>query len=160
MREIVTHLAFKDRAEEAVRWYTSVIPNSRITGVTHFRSGEPGPEGAVRTIRFEMLGQKFLAVNGGPEFSFAEGTSLLVRCDTQHEIDSLWEQLGERGETQVCGWLTDRYGLAWQITAAVAEDYIYGPDPDGAQRVVEATYRMSKIDISGLERAYRGASPR
>ncbi|WP_026928906.1 VOC family protein [Glycomyces tenuis] len=158
MREIVTHLAFKDRAEEAVEFYTSVIPGSRITGITRFRADEPGPEGAVRTIRFEMLGQKFLAVNGGPEFSFAEGASLLVRCDTQAEIDDLWQRLGEDGETQVCGWLTDRYGLPWQITAAVAEDYIYGSDPEGSQRVVEATYRMTRIDIAELDRAYRGDS--
>ena len=158
MRQIITHLAFKDRAEEAVRFYTSVVPDSRISGITHFRADEPGPEGEVRTIRFEMLGQKFLAVNGGPEFSFAEGTSLLVQCETQTEIDRLWHRLGEGGQTQVCGWLTDRYGLAWQITAAVAEDFIYGPDPEGAQRVVEATYRMTKIDIGELERAYRGDS--
>lgn len=156
MQEIVTHLAFKDGAEQAVQFYTSVIPNSRLTGITHFRAGEPGPEGAVRTIRFEMLGQKFLAVNGGPEFSFAEGTSLLVRCDTQAEIDELWTRLSEGGQAQVCGWLTDRFGLAWQVTAAVAEDFIYGPDPDAAQRVVEATYRMTKIDIAELERAYHG----
>lgn len=157
MREIITHLAFEDSAQEAVRFYTSVIPNSRITGITHFRAGEPGPEGAVRTIRFEMLGQKFLAVNGGPEFSFTEGTSLLVQCDTQAEIDELWRRLGEGGRPQECGWLTDRYGLTWQITAAVAEDFLYGPDPEAAQRVVEATYQMTKIDIAGLELAYHGA---
>lgn len=93
MKEIITHLAFKEGVEEAVKFYTSVIPNSCITGTTYFRAGEPGLEGEVRTIRFEMLGQKFLAVNGGPEFSFADGTSLLVRCDTQDEIDDLWAKL-------------------------------------------------------------------
>lgn len=155
MKEIVTHLAFKESAEEAVKFYTSIIPDSQITGTTYFWAGEPGPEGEVRTIRFEMLGQKFLAVNGGPEFSFAEGTSLLVRCDTQQEIDDLWEQLGNGGETQVCGWLTDRYGLTWQIVPTVAEEYIYGSDPEVSQRVVEATYRMTKIDIAELDQAYR-----
>lgn len=158
MKEIITHLAFKEGAEEAVKFYTSVIPDSRITGTTYFRAGEPGPEGEVRTIRFEMLGQKFLAVNGGPEFSFAEGTSLLVRCDTQGEIDDLWAKLGEGGETQVCGWLTDRYGLTWQIVPSVAEDFIYGSDPEASQRVVEATYRMTKLELAELERAHRGSS--
>ncbi|RCV51719.1 VOC family protein [Marinitenerispora sediminis] len=157
MREIVTHLAFNDAAEEAVQFYTSVIPGSRVTGMTRFRAGEPGPEGTVRTIRFEMLGQKFLAVNGGPEFSFTEGVSLLVRCDTQREVDELWERLSEGGSTQVCGWLTDRYGLAWQIEPTVVEEYLYGPDPEAAQRVVEAVYRMTRIDIAEVERAYRGA---
>ncbi|MQA11728.1 MAG: VOC family protein [Pseudonocardiaceae bacterium] len=157
MKEIITHLAFKEEAEEAVRFYTSVIPDSRVTGTTYFRAGEPGKEGAVRTIRFELLGQEFLAVNGGPEFSFAEGTSLYVRCDTQREIDELWEQLSEGGQKQVCGWLTDRYGMAWQIAPTVAEDYIYGQDPEAAQRVVEAIYRMTKIDLAEVERAYRGS---
>lgn len=156
MKEIITHLAFKEKAEEAVKFYTSVIPNSRITGTTYFRADEPGPEGEVRTIRFEMLGQKFLAVNGGPEFSFAEGTSLLVRCDTQEEIDALWTKLGEGGETQVCGWLTDRYGLAWQIVPTVAEDFIYSSDLEASQRVVEATYKMTKLDTAELERVYYG----
>ncbi|MCP2165031.1 VOC family protein [Goodfellowiella coeruleoviolacea] len=156
MREIVTHLAFDNQAEEAVRFYTSLIPNSRITGITHFRADEPGPEGTVRTIRFEMLGQKFLAVNGGPHFTFTEGVSLLVACDTQAEIDELWERLRAGGTTQPCGWVTDRYGLSWQITAAVEDAYLYGPDPEAAQRVVSAIYRMTKIDIAEIERAYRG----
>ncbi|MFC7328242.1 VOC family protein [Marinactinospora rubrisoli] len=156
MREIVTHLTFDKGAEEAVDFYTSIFPDSRITGMTHFRANEPGPEGAVRTIRFEMLGQKFLAVNGGPEFSFTQGVSLLVRCDTQREIDELWDRLSEGGETEVCGWVIDRYGLSWQLEPAVVEEYMYGPDPEAAQRVVEAIYGMTKIDIAGVERAYKG----
>ncbi|GAB3247914.1 VOC family protein [Arthrobacter pigmenti] len=154
MKEIVTHLAFKEAAEKAVQFYTSIFPDARITGITHFRAGEPGPEGTVRTVRFEMLGQKFLAVNGGPEFSFTEGISLLVRCDTQDEIDRLWKRLGDGGQPQVCGWLTDRYGLSWQIVPAVTEEYMYGPDPEAAQRVVEATYKMTKINLAELEDAY------
>lgn len=155
MRDIVTHLAFKDGAETAVDFYTSLFPDSKVTGVTYFRADEPGPEGGVRTIRFELLGRKFLAVNGGPEFGFADGASLLVRCDTQAEIDRLWERLSEGGRPQECGWITDRYGLTWQIVAAIEEEYLYGPDPDAAQRVVEAVYRMGKIDIAEIERAYR-----
>ncbi len=154
MRDIVTHLAFADRAEEAVRFYTDLIPDSRITGVTHFGPDEPGPAGTVRTIRFEMLGQKFLAVNGGEHFTFTDGVSLLVRCDTQQEIDRLWDALAAGGSTSVCGWLTDRYGLAWQIVPAVAEEYIYDPDPAASQRAVKAIYGMTKINIAELDRAY------
>lgn len=156
MRDIVTHLAFKDRAEEAVGFYVSLFPDARVTGTTHFGANEPGPEGSVRTIRFELLGREFHAVNGGPEFAFADGTSVLVRCDTQDEIDRLWAALSDGGRAQECGWITDRYGLTWQITAAVTDDYLYGEDPAAAQRVVEAIYRMVRIDVAAIERAYRG----
>ena len=155
MQEIVTHLAFKDRAEEAVRFYTSVVPGSRITGMTWFRAGEPGPEGAVRTIRFELLGQKFLAVNGGPEFSFAEGTSLLVRCDTQEEIDSLYSRLiADGGEESQCGWVTDRYGLSWQIVPAILQDLMVEGDADRIDRMMQALLKMKKLDIAELRAAY------
>ncbi len=156
MKDIVTHLAFPARIEEAVRFYTGLFPDSGITGETRFGPGEPGPAGEVRTLRFDLLGRKHLAVNGGSDFHFAEGTSLLVQCDTQEEIDRLWEALSEGGRPAECGWVTDRFGLTWQITASIAETHLYGPDPAAAQRVVEATYAMTKIDIATLERAARG----
>ncbi|MPZ99758.1 MAG: VOC family protein [Dehalococcoidia bacterium] len=158
MKEIITHLAFPAGIEEAVHFYTGLFPDSRITGETRFGPSEPGPEGEVRTLRFELLGRKYLAVNGGADFQFAEGTSLLVQCDTQEEIDRLWDALGEGGQPADCGWVTDRFGLTWQITATIAETYLYGSDPAAGQRAVEATYAMKKIDISSLERAARGDS--
>lgn len=156
MKDVVTHLAFPTRVEEAVRFYTDLLPGSRITGVTRFGPGEPGPEGEVRTMRFELLGRTYLAVNGGADFAFSEGISLLVQCDTQEEIDRLWDALGEGGRPAECGWVTDRFGLTWQITASMAEHHLYGPDPGAGQRVVTATYGMTKIDIAALERAARG----
>ncbi|QWF79692.1 VOC family protein [Amycolatopsis sp. CA-230715] len=158
MQKIVTHLAFKSDAEGAVDFYTSVLPDSRITGLTRFRADdEHGQEGSVQTIRFELLGQKFLAVNGGEEFSFAEGTSLLVPCETQEEIDAVWDAFMAEGATpQACGWLTDRWGLTWQIVAAVTEEYLYGDDAEASGRVLDATYGMVKIDLAETERAFRG----
>jgi predicted 3-demethylubiquinone-9 3-methyltransferase (glyoxalase superfamily) len=150
-------LWFDDRGEEAANFYTSVFPNSRITEVTRYGSAGPRPEGMVMTVAFELDGQPFLALNGGPDFTFDEAISFEVPCETQEEVDRYWATLSEGGEEGPCGWLKDRFGLSWQIVPTVLNDLVADPDPERAQRAIKAMLGMKKLDVAELQRAADGA---
>ena len=154
MPKITPHLCFDHQAEEAVNFYVSVFRNSRVLNITRYSDGGPGPAGAVRTIRFRLDGQELIAVNGGPSFRFSDGISLYVSCETQEEIDELWDKLSEGGDKEVCGWLKDKYGVYWQIAPAIAWEMVNDPDPDRSRRVMDAIARMSKLDIATIKQAY------
>jgi predicted 3-demethylubiquinone-9 3-methyltransferase (glyoxalase superfamily) len=155
MQKIVTNLWFDREAEEAAKFYTSIFENSKIVDVSHFGEAGPRPAGMVLTVDFELEGQRFTALNGGPEFRFTEAISLLVNCETQDEVDELWEKLSEGGgEKGPCGWLKDRYGLSWQIVPTVLGELLQDPDKEKADRVMAAMLQMQKLDIDGLKRAY------
>jgi predicted 3-demethylubiquinone-9 3-methyltransferase (glyoxalase superfamily) len=153
MQKITPFLWFDTEGEEAARFYTSVFPNSKIVEVTHYGSAGPRPDGMVMTVSFELDGQRFVALNGGPEFSFSEAISFEVSCETQDEVDSYWNRLSEGGEEGPCGWLKDRFGVSWQIVPTVLEELLTDPDTEKAQRVMAAMLKMTKIEIDGLERA-------
>jgi predicted 3-demethylubiquinone-9 3-methyltransferase (glyoxalase superfamily) len=154
MQKIVTFLWFDNQAEEAVNLYTSIFKNSKITGVS--RSGEagPGPKGSVMTVNFQLEGQDFIALNGGPMFKFTESISLFVNCETQEEVDTLWNKLTEGGQESQCGWLKDKYGLSWQIIPTTLMKLMSDPDKEKAGRVMQAMLQMKKIDIAKLKAAY------
>lgn len=153
MNGITPFLWFDTEGEEAARFYTSVFPNSRIVEITHYGSAGPRPEGTVMTVSFELDGQKFVALNGGPEFTFNEAVSLEVECEDQEEVDSYWARLTEGGEEGPCGWLKDRYGLSWQIVPRRLTELITDPDREKSQRAMSAMLQMKKIDVAELERA-------
>jgi predicted 3-demethylubiquinone-9 3-methyltransferase (glyoxalase superfamily) len=146
-------LWFDTEAEQAAEFYTSVFPNSKIVGVTHYGSAGPRPEGMVMTVAFELDGQKLVALNGGSQFSFSEAISFVVYCETQEEVDTYWEALSEGGEKGPCGWLKDRFRLSWQVTPTALPRLLADPDTERAQRVMAAMLEMEKIDIETLERA-------
>lgn len=150
-KKITTFLTFDGRAEEAASFYTSIFDDSRIL------STSPGPGGTVMSATFELAGQEFIALNGGPSFGFSEGISLFVDCETQEEVDELWEKLTEGGEPGRCGWLTDRFGVSWQVIPRALGELLSDPDPDRAGRVMQAMLQMSKIEVEGLRRAYDAA---
>jgi predicted 3-demethylubiquinone-9 3-methyltransferase (glyoxalase superfamily) len=137
--------------------YTSVFPNSRITNVSRYGAAGPRPEGTVMTVEFELDGQKFLALNGGPEFTFSEAISFQVSCETQEEVDAYWSKLVDGGEESQCGWLKDRYGLSWQIVPTALPRLLTDPDREKAQRVMQAMLKMKKIEIDVLEQAAAAA---
>jgi len=153
MKKITPFLWFNDELEEAVNYYTSIFKNSKILNIN--RQGE---NGQVFTAMFELDGQEFYALNGGPIFKFTEAISLFVNCETQEEVDQLWEKLSEGGEKGSCGWLKDKYGLSWQIIPSVLGELMNDPDPVKAQRVMAAMLKMSKIDIKLLREAYEASS--
>jgi predicted 3-demethylubiquinone-9 3-methyltransferase (glyoxalase superfamily) len=153
-KKITTFLTFDDRAEEAIEFYTSIFPDSRITSTTRYGAAGPGEEGSFMTGKFELAGQEFVALNGGSSFTFAQGISLFVDCETQEEVDELWERLTEGGEPGPCGWLTDKFGVSWQIVPRVLLEYLADEDAERSQRVMAAMLQMGKIDIAALERAY------
>jgi predicted 3-demethylubiquinone-9 3-methyltransferase (glyoxalase superfamily) len=152
--KITPFLWFDDNAEEAVTLYVSVFKNSKITSVSRYDYSGPDQSGKVMTMSFELEGQAFTALNGGPHYKFTEALSLFVSCATQEEVDELWEKLSASGEEQQCGWLKDKYGLSWQIIPQVLMDLMQDKDPAKAQRVTEAMLKMVKIDIAALQRAY------
>lgn len=154
MQKITPCLWFDDQAEEAVRFYTSIFKNSRIGEVTLDAEGAPRPRGGVLTVRFYLDGQEFLALNGGPMFQFTEAVSFIVNCETQAEVDRLWDKLSEGGEKVQCGWLKDKYGMSWQIVPAVLGRMLTDPDPRRSARVLQAVMGMKKLDIKELEEAY------
>lgn len=156
MTEILTFLTFDDQAEEAARFYTSILRDSSIGRISHFGESGPAPAGSVQTVEFELAGRPFVALNGGPQFQFSDGISLSVQCETQEEVDRYWEALGEGGEELACGWLRDRYGVAWQINPAELLEMIADPDPAKAKRAFDAMAGMIKIDLEALRRAYEG----
>ncbi|MBD0675985.1 VOC family protein [Streptomyces sp. CBMA156] len=157
MQKITTFLWYDDRAEEAAAFYTTLFPDSRITGTTRYGATGPGPAGSVMTVRFELAGREYVALNGGPEFHFTEAISLQVTCEDQREVDHLWAGLtADGGEEGPCGWLKDRYGLSWQITPRVLLDLIDDEDRAKANRVVAAMLQMRKIEIQPLLDAAKG----
>jgi predicted 3-demethylubiquinone-9 3-methyltransferase (glyoxalase superfamily) len=153
-------LWFDDDAEEAVKFYTSIFKNARTGDVLRYdeesAKASGRPVGSVLTVEFELDGQQFLALNGGPEFKFTEAMSLIVNCDTQEEVDHYWSRLSAGGEEVQCGWLKDRFGVAWQITPVVLTEMLKDKDPARAKRVMAAMLKMKKIDIAGLKKAYAG----
>jgi predicted 3-demethylubiquinone-9 3-methyltransferase (glyoxalase superfamily) len=156
MQRITPFLWFNDNAEEAINLYTSIFPNAKIGTVNRYPEGSPGPVGTVMTATFELDGLEFTALNGGPHYSFSPAISFYVSCKTQAEVDELWEKLSEGGEVQQCGWLTDRFGVTWQIVPTVLGELMSDPDPVKAQRVMQAMLQMVKLDIAALQRAYAG----
>ncbi|MCC2274075.1 VOC family protein [Streptomyces sp. ET3-23] len=153
MQKITTFLWFDDQAEEAVEHYMSCFADSRIVDVRRYGEAGPGPAGSVMTILFELAGQRFIALNGGPRFTFNEAVSLSVDCATQEEVDELWAKLSDGGEEGPCGWLKDKFGLSWQIVPRRLMELIGDPDPARANRAMKAMLGMKKIDIRGLEDA-------
>ena len=156
-KKVTTFLTYDDRAEEAIELYTSIFPGSRILGTSRYGEGAPLPAGTFMTGTFELAGQEFMALNGGPSFGFAQGISLFVDCETQEEVDELWEKLSEGGEKGPCGWLTDRFGVSWQIIPRALGELLNDEDPEKSKRVMQAMLQMGKIEIDGLRRAYESA---
>jgi len=158
MQKITPFLWFDDQAEEAVKFYTSIFKNSKIVGVA--RHGEEGAkvsgrlQGTVMTVTFQLDGQEFIALNGGPHFTFSPAISFFVSCETQEEVDELWDKLSEGGEIEQCGWLKDKYGVSWQIVPTVLGELLNDPDPVKSKRVMKAMLQMNKIDIAKLKQAY------
>jgi predicted 3-demethylubiquinone-9 3-methyltransferase (glyoxalase superfamily) len=156
-KKITTFLTFDGRAEEAVEFYTSVFDGSRVLSTTRYEAGGPGPEGELMSATFELAGQEFMALNGGPSFTFSQGISLFVDCEDQVEVDELWAKLTDGGEPGPCGWLTDRFGVSWQIIPRALGELLADEDREKAGRVMQAMLQMSKIEIDGLRRAHEGA---
>jgi predicted 3-demethylubiquinone-9 3-methyltransferase (glyoxalase superfamily) len=157
MRKIIPHLWFADKAEEAARFYVSLLPNSRIDSVTTMPADSPsGPAGAVQIVEFTLNGEPFLALNAGPLDPFNHAVSFVIPCETQDEVDRLWEALSHGGTVEQCGWLKDRYGLSWQIVPVALTEMMKDRDPVRGRRVAEAMMGMVKLDIAGLQRAYEG----
>ena len=155
MARIIPHLWYSTQAEEAAKFYTSVIPNSKMGDVTPLNADSPsGPAGSVKVVEFTLCGQPFMAISAGPLDDFNHSISFIVECDTQEEIDRLWKALGEAGKIEQCGWLRDRYGLSWQIVPKVLGEMMKDKDRARAKRVAEAMLQMVKLDIAGLQRAY------
>jgi len=157
MKKIVPCLWFDTEGEAAAELYTSVFPNSKILDIAHYGEAGPRPAGTVMTVSFELNGQEFLALNGGPEFTFSEAVSFQVMCEGQDEVDHFWSKLGDGGEHGPCGWLKDRFGLSWQIVPTRLGELLGDPDPARAQRAMTAMLGMKKLDIAELEQAADGA---
>ncbi len=155
-QKITPNLWFDTEAEKAAAFYTSVFESSRIVRVTHYAEAGPRPAGTVMTVEFELSGQRFVGINGGPQFSFDEAVSFAIECETQGEIDGYWERLSEGGSEGPCGWLKDRFGLSWQVVPAGLEDLLTAPDPARAARAMEAMLSMGKLDIAALHAAADG----
>jgi predicted 3-demethylubiquinone-9 3-methyltransferase (glyoxalase superfamily) len=157
MPRITPWLWFDTEAQEAAEFYTSVFANSRVTDVSHYGENMPRPAGTVMTVSFELDGQEFVGLNGGPEFSFNESISFQIECADQAEVDHYWSRLSDGGKEGPCGWLTDRYGVSWQVVPRRLHELFRDPDQGRANRAVQAMLRMQKIDIAALERAAEGA---
>jgi predicted 3-demethylubiquinone-9 3-methyltransferase (glyoxalase superfamily) len=154
MKDIVPCLWFDGKAEEAVSFYASTFKNTKVGHVAHYGDGAPMPKGSVLTIELEINGQKFLALNGPPVFTFTPALSLIVNCETQEEVDYFWEKLSEGGEKQQCGWVKDKFGLSWQVVPTVLTDLIRQATPDKSQNLMNAIMQMTKLDIKTLQQAY------
>ena len=156
-QQIVPNLWFDGQAEEAASFYVSVFPNSRILGVAHYTEVGPGEPGTVMTVDFELNGNRFVGINGGPQFTFDEAVSFMITCEDQAEIDHYWDALiADGGSGGPCGWLKDRYGLSWQITPEGMDELFADPDTDRAKRAMEAMFQMKKLDVAALQRAADG----
>jgi predicted 3-demethylubiquinone-9 3-methyltransferase (glyoxalase superfamily) len=155
MQRITPFLWFDNEAEQAANFYVSVFKNSKIKGATRYGEEGPGPKGTVMTVDFELDGQEFVALNGGPQFKFTEAVSFVINCDTQEEIDYYWEKLtSDGGEEVQCGWLTDKYGLSWQVVPTKIREW--ARDAAGFQRLMHAVMQMKKLDVATLQKAYDG----
>ena len=154
MQKITPFLWFDGNAEEAVNFYVSLFKNSRVVNMSRYGDGGPGPKGTVMSATFELNGQEFMALNGGPHFTFTPAVSFFVKCETQQEVDELWERLSAGGKKERCGWLKDKYGLSWQIIPNALGQMLQDKDPAKSQRVMKAMMGMDKIDIQGLKQAY------
>jgi len=154
MQKITPFLWFNDNAEEAMNFYVSIFKNSKVGRVTRYGEAGPEPKGTVMSATFQLEGQEFFALNGGPQFKFTEAISFFVNCETQEEVDELWEKLSEGGKKDMCGWLKDKFGLSWQIIPTVLGQMLGDKDPAKSQRVMQAMLQMTKIDINGLKQAY------
>jgi len=154
MQKITPFLWFDGKAEEAMNFYVAIFRNSKILSVTRYGEAGPGPKGTVMAVTFQLDGQEFFALNGGPQFTFSPAISFLVTRETQPEIDELWEKLSEGGEKGRCGWLKDKYGLSWQVIPSVLGKLLHDKDSEKAKRVRNAMLQMNKIDIKGLQQAY------
>ena len=157
-QKIIPNLWFDTKAEEAAGFYVSVFKDSRILNVAHYTEAGPRPAGTVMSVEFELDGHRFLAINGGPEFTFDEAVSFAITCEDQDEVDYYWERLTEGGEESMCGWLKDRYGLSWQVVPKGMDELFADPDPGRAQRAMEAMLKMRRLDIEALRRAADGVS--
>jgi predicted 3-demethylubiquinone-9 3-methyltransferase (glyoxalase superfamily) len=155
-QKITTFLWFDNNAEEAMEFYTAIFKHSKILSVSRYGEAGPGPKGTVMVGAFELEGQRFLALNGGPRFKFTEAISLVIDCETQEEIDYFWEKLGAGGQTQACGWLKDKFGLSWQVVPSVLSELMQDKDPQKSKRVMEAVLQMVKLDIARLQAAHAG----
>lgn len=157
MHKIMPCLWFDNQAEEAADFYTSIFKNSRIVSVMRYGEAGPSPAGTVMTVTFQLDGQAFTALNGGPHFTFSPAISFLVNCETQEEVDELWQKLSASPEDEQCGWLKDKYGVSWQIVPTALEEMLQDKDPEKSKRVTEALLQMKKLDIEQLKRAYEQA---
>jgi len=156
MQKITPFLWFDNNAEEAVQFYTSIFKDSKVLATARYGDTGPGPKGSVMTMKFQLNGQEFAALNGGPTFKFTEAVSFVVNCENQEEIDTLWEKLSAGGKEVQCGWLKDKYGLSWQIVPAILPQLLSGRDPEKSNRVMQALMKMIKLDIEELKEAYEG----
>src|SRR6202163_213052 len=156
MQKITPFLWFDGKAEEAMNFYVSIFKNSKVGRVTRYGDTGPGPKGSVMSATFQLEGQEFFALNGGPQFQFTPAISFFVNCETQKEVDELWEKLSAGGRKDKCAWLQDKFGVSWQIVPKALLELIQDKDPVKSQRVFKAMLQMTKIDIEGLKRAYRG----
>ncbi len=154
MQKITPFLWFDGKAEEAMNFYTTIFKNSKVVDIRRYGDAGPGPKGSVMSATFQLDGQEFIALNGGPHFKFSPAISFFVRCETQGEVDELWERLLEGGEPQRCGWLTDKYGLSWQIVPTVLGELLQDNDAEKSSRVMRAMLAMVKLDIAALKEAY------
>ncbi|MEW6472428.1 MAG: VOC family protein [Actinomycetota bacterium] len=158
MPRITPFLWFDTEAEEAAEFYCSIFPNSKITAVSHYTEAGPRPAGMVMTVSFVLDGQEYVALNGGPEFKFSEAISLLINCADQDEVDYYWDKLGDGGQELDCGWVKDRYGLAWQVTPTGMMDILSSDDPARVQRAMQAMFTMKKLDLAVLQAAADGTA--
>jgi predicted 3-demethylubiquinone-9 3-methyltransferase (glyoxalase superfamily) len=156
MQKITTFLWFDTQAEDAAKFYTSIFKGSKVVTVTRYGETGPGPKGSVMTVAFQLEGQEFVALNGGPQFKFTPAISLVVNCTSQEEVDELWRKLSAGGRTDRCGWLQDKYGLSWQIVPTVLNELLKDKDTEKSQRVMKAMLEMDKLDIARLKAAAAG----
>lgn len=156
MQKIVPFLWFNDQAEEAMNFYVSIFPNSKVTSISRYGDAGPGPKGTVMSGTFQLDGQEFFALNGGPQYTFTPAISMFINCETQEEVDTLWEKLSAGGRTDRCGWLQDRFGLSWQVIPKQLGQMLRDKDPQKSKRVMQAMLQMTKIDIAKLKAAYDG----
>ncbi len=154
MQTIATCLWFDGKAEEAANFYTGIFKNSRVGNVTRYGEAGPGPKGSVLTVEFQLDGKDYIALNGGPAFTFSPAISFSVNCETQDEVDAYWDKLLEGGAPQQCGWLTDKFGVSWQIVPTILGQLLRDPDTKKSNRVMQAMLKMVKLDIKVLKQAY------
>ncbi len=159
MKKITPFLWFNDKAEEAAKFYVSIFKNSKVVTVTRYGDAGPGPKGSVMTAAFRLEGQDFVALNGGPQFTFSPAISFVINCETQKEVDYFWQKLSEGGKTNQCGWLDDKHGLSWQVVPTILSKLLADKDPAKSQRVMRAMLQMEKLDIKRLKQAAIGTKP-